>query len=111
MDNTLSQLFLELCLDIEKCQAKNPSLNMESILRTSLLIQGYIYKNEPPLSIELTPHISYEDLSKCIRVPRRTPPGYIGPSHAMIQYADEEDNKRARLVDRVILYGKNFSKN
>jgi hypothetical protein len=114
MDEILGTLFDKLCLSIKDCHERNPSIDMNDIMRTSVLIQSYIDGLNKPLDKDdpqSFPDMSYEELCKLTRPPRRTPKGYLGPTHSMSHFAEEEDNKRARKVDAIIRYGKNIEKN
>lgn len=119
MDEILETLFGELCKRIEECQEKNPTIDMSDVTRGSILIQSYIDgfnnkplpKEEPVDNLPRLLDMSYEELCKLTRPPRVTPKGHVGPLHSMVRYAEEEDNKRARIVDDVIRHGKQLDKN
>jgi hypothetical protein len=117
MDETLTSLFEALCYRIEELKLKNPELDMEEVERGSILIQSYLdgfktYSIEEPLQTTSPPlpEMSYEELCKLTRPPRITEKGHIGPTARMSQYAEAEDNKRARRVDVVIKYAKELDK-
>lgn len=120
MDETLEIFFGELCQRIKDCREKNPLVDMDDIERICVLIQSYMdgfSNNTLPLAEEpkedppSLPDMSYEETCKLTRSPRLTPKGYIGPSYAMIQYAEQCDNRRARRVDEVIRKGNELNKN
>jgi len=119
MDNVLEVLFGELSKRIQECQDNNPTIDMSDITRSSILIQSYIdgFNNKPfPVNkeakpLQQLPNISYEEICKLTRPPRITPKGHVGPVISMSRYAEEEDNKRAREVDTIILYGKELDNN
>jgi hypothetical protein len=117
MDQTLTSLFEALCYRIEELKMKNPELDMEDVERGAILIQSYLdgfktytveeSKEAPSPTL---PEMSYEELCKLTRPPRITEKGHIGPTVRMSQYAEAEDNKRARRVDVVIKYAKELDK-
>lgn len=115
MDETLKILFDELCLRIEELQKKNPEVNTDTLMRSCVMIQSYIdgfsKEEEPKEAPQSLPDISYEQLCKLTRPPRITPRGHLGPAYTMTRYAEEEENKRARIVDDVIRQGKELDKN
>ena len=115
MDETLGILFGELCQRIKECREKNPLIDMDDIERSCVLIQSYMdgFSNKtPPIEDPPSlPDISYEETCKLTRSPRLTPKGHLGPAYAMIQYAEQCDNRRARRVDEVIRKGKELNKN
>lgn len=120
MDQVLETLFGELSMRIEKCQEKNPDIDMSDIIRYTILIKSYIDGfNNKPLQNELDtsrdnhslPYLSYEELCKLTRPPRVTPKGHLGPAYSMVHYAEDSDNRRARIVDDVIRDAKELEKN
>jgi hypothetical protein len=118
MDDTLASLFESLCYRIEELKIKYPDIDMEDVDRSAILINSYLdgFKKysievpEEPVEVQM-PEMSYEDLCKLTRPPRITEKGHIGPSRTMVQYAEEQDNKRARRVDLIIKIGKDIEKN
>ena len=110
MDATLETLFIELCSRIDECANKNPSVDMEDIKRSSLLIKTYIdgFKvfADTKETIEEVPEMSYEELCGLISVPRIIPKGYVGPTRAMVKEAVNNDKERALRFERVVKKGK-----
>jgi hypothetical protein len=118
MDETLTSLFEALCYRIEELKLKNPDLNMEDVERGAILIQSYLdgfktytIEESKESTSPTLPEMSYEELCKLTRPPRITEKGHIGPTTRMSQYAEAEDNKRARRVDVIIKYAKELDKN
>lgn len=117
MDEILVLLLNNLSETIRECQEKNPSIDMTDINQKVFLIECYLdgFKTyalpevpEVPQVPEVpeVPEMSFEELCKLTRPPRITPKGHIGPAHAMIRFADNQDLVDARRVDRVIKMGK-----
>lgn len=120
MDEILETLFGELCQRIKDCREKNPLIDMDDIERSCILIQSYIdgltnkplpLEEEPKAPPSSLPHMSFEELCKLTRPPRVTPRGHLGPAYTMIHYAEETDNRQARIVDEIIQKGKDLDKN
>jgi hypothetical protein len=107
MDATLVSLFEELCSRIDQCADKNPSVDMDDIKRSSLLIKTYLdgFKVFADVEEEV-PEMAYEQLCKLIRVPRVIPKGHVGPTRAMIKEAVNNDKEDALRFERVIKKGK-----
>jgi hypothetical protein len=110
MDETLETLFIELCSRIDECANKNPSVDMEDIKRSSLLIKTYIdgFKvfADTKETIEEVPEMSYEELCGLISVPRIIPKGHAGPTRAMVKETVNNDKERALRFERVVKKGK-----
>lgn len=110
MDATLEILFTELCTRIDECAAKNPSVNMDDIKRSSLLIKTYIdgFKvfADTKETIEEVHEMSYEELCGLISVPRIIPKGHVGPTRAMVKEAVNNDKLRDSQFKQVVKRGK-----
>ena len=106
MDATLVSLFEELCRRVEECADKNPSVDMEDIKRSSLLIKTYMdgFKvfADTEETIEEVPEMSYEELCGLISVPRIIPKGHIGPTRAMLKEAVNNDKLRDSQFKQVV---------
>ena len=107
MDATLVSLFEELCRRVEECADKNPSVDMEDIKRSSLLIKTYMdgFKVFADTEEEV-PEMSYEELCGLISVPRIMPKGHIGPTRAMLKEAVNNDKLRDSQFKQVVKKGK-----
>jgi hypothetical protein len=107
MDTTLVSLFEELCSRIDQCADKNPSVDMEDIKRSSLLIKTYLdgFKVFADVEEEV-PEMAYEQLCELIRPPRVIPKGHAGPTQAMLKEAVNNDKELALRFERVIQKGK-----
>ena len=110
MDATLETLFTELSSRIDECANKNPSVNMDDIKRSSLLIKTYIdgFKVfvDTKETIEEVPEMSYEELCGLISVPRIIPKGHVGPTRAMVKEAVNNDKLRDSQFKQVVKRGK-----
>jgi hypothetical protein len=112
MDDTLIILFGELSLRIKECQEKNPHVDMTHVMRMCILIQSYLDGFIEP-SEELTPlpQMTYAETCELACSPRITPEGHIGPTPAMVKYAENVDRENIDRVDRLIQYGKELEIN